>query len=271
MKSHVAQKDAVKESSKTASRPAAGTQTLSAAPPAYAIGFVDEMLMDGPSVSAQPAPVLQRQAAASAPPPNGSGSLPIGPPDDLLEKEAERLTDRLLGKRHDAPGWFRSHTAGVQLQRKCACQGQTESCDECGKKKVDATDSSQAPVLRRAPALGWAGSKNNAGKTSVATTTRAIERIPIEGLSAPSATGRAILLLTSPIDLTKPVDILFHLHGHNEGYENLRDRDIEKIEEQLAGGAREQMVAVLPQGTTGSSFGKGHAGFNSDAYLDSVF
>ncbi len=273
MKSHAAQKDGAKESSKTGSRPAGAGPSLSAAPPAYGIGFVDEMLMDGPTVSAQSAHVLQPQAAASAPPANASGSPPIGPPNDPLGKEADRLTDRLLGKRNDAPGWFQSHTAGVQLQRKCACQGQTESCDDCGKKKADATDSSQAPVLRRAPALGWTGSKNNAGKTSVTTATRTIERIPIEGLSAPSVSGRVIVLLTSPIDLAKPVDILFHLHGHNEGYENLRDRDIEKIEEQLAGSARGQMIAVLPQGTSKSSFGKGtgHAGLDSDAYLDSVF
>src|SRR5271157_2948853 len=76
MKSHVAQKDTAKESSKTASRPAAaGTQTLSAAPPAYGIGFVDELLTDGPTASAQPAPLLQREAVASAPPPESAPNI----------------------------------------------------------------------------------------------------------------------------------------------------------------------------------------------------
>jgi len=69
MKAHAAERDSAQQSSKTASRPAASSgPVLSAAPPAYGIGFVDEMLMERPLAPAQPAPALQRQAAASLPP-----------------------------------------------------------------------------------------------------------------------------------------------------------------------------------------------------------
>lgn len=175
------------------------------------------------------------------------------------------------------------------LQRKCACGGTCVACQEEEKKwaralqrkrdnqqthrgqRVATADLSGDRVLRRAPALSWTGDKANVGKIPVSTSSGVvISRIAIESLSVPSKTGRVIVLLPPGIDLTKPVDILFHLHGHNEGYKNLRDRDIEKIEEQLAGSGR-PMVAILPQGTSGSVFGKAGAGLDSDTYIDSVF
>jgi hypothetical protein len=155
------------------------------------------------------------------------------------------------------------------LQRKCSCEGSGQSCAACEQEKKD---DSAGFVLRRAPAIGWTGDKNNAAKSPVSTSSgTVIQRIPIENLSVASRTGKVIVLLPPGIDLKKPVDILFHLHGHNEGYTNLRDRDVEKIEEQLAASARSQMIAVLPQGTTGSAFGQSGAGLDSDAYIGSVF
>ena len=136
-----AQKEGAKESSKTASRPAAAGPSLSAAPPAYGIGFVDELLTERLTAPAQGAPVLQRQAAASAPPPNGSGSLPIGPPDDPLEREADRIAAQITSGLGNPTEPSQAHTGlGLRLQRTCACGGAGE-CEACKKK----------PMLQRTP------------------------------------------------------------------------------------------------------------------------
>jgi Domain of unknown function (DUF4157) len=95
-----------------------------------------------------------------------------------------------------------------------------------------------------------------------------------------AANGRAIVLIPEVIDLTQPVDVLLHLHGHNVGYRqrrtkgphaslqpgSVRDIDTDRIEQQLQA-SRRAMIGVLPQGTVGSGFG----GLNSDAYTADVF
>ena len=152
MKAHAAEKDSAQQSSKTAARPAAsGAPVLSAAPPAYGIGFVDEMLMERPLAPAQPAPVLQRQAAASVPPP-GAGALPVSPPDDPLEKQADSIAERVMASPNLPPNSPPSSgVIGARVQRKCACGGAGE-CDACKQTQMLQRIAS-GPAPARAPAI----------------------------------------------------------------------------------------------------------------------
>lgn len=207
--------------------------------------------------------------------------LAIGAVNDPLEAEADAMADRVMrGSLGTVATPDRAKSSTVQ--RKCSCEGSGQPCAACEEEKNKlqrkcaqgepaAKDDGAGLILRRTPALGWTGDKANPGLLSVPTSSTTIERNAIEGLSTPSRTGKVIVLRPAGIDLSKPVDILFHLHGHNEGYKQLRDRDVEKIEEQLAGSGRTQMIAILPQGTSGSEFGKSGAGLDSDTYIDSVF
>jgi hypothetical protein len=86
------------------------------------------------------------------------------------------------------------------------------------------------------------------------------------------AIGKAIVVLPVALDPTKPVEILLHLHGYNVGYResggNVRDIQLDRIEQQIITSGHTQMIGILPQGTTLSKFGAG--GFNSDAYINEV-
>jgi peptidoglycan hydrolase-like protein with peptidoglycan-binding domain len=147
-----------------------------------------------------------------------------------------------------------------------------------------------------APTSGWNAAEHMVG---------AIRRIPVDGLTAgnqaasttlegggraptdESAAGRAIVLIPSGIDPSRPVEVLFHIHGHNIGYrqrsnETVRDVEVDRIEQQLqavtganvpAAGAQaqplqRQMIAVMPQGTLKSGLG---SNFNANTYLAEVF
>ncbi len=127
MKSQVAPKDAAHDSSHGAAHSSKGGG-VALAPPAYGIEFADKLAAEAP-LQAPPGPVLQRQAAAAAPPPNGSGNLPIGPPDDPLEKEADQIADRVMRMPLDGTQ-FATLGATLSLQRKCACGGEGE-CEAC--------------------------------------------------------------------------------------------------------------------------------------------
>jgi hypothetical protein len=113
--------------------------------------------------------------------------------------------------------------------------------------------------------------------------------------------GRAIAVVPEQafqtIDPAKPIEVLLHLHGmsvpklYSPGYRarktagpdlpgaakgasdigTVRDVSLDRVEaqvESLIAGSKRQIVAVLPQGTTGSGFG---AGFKPDALLAEVF
>ncbi|MBU6398883.1 MAG: DUF4157 domain-containing protein [Verrucomicrobia bacterium] len=152
--------------------------------------------------------------------------------------------------------------------------------------------------LQRAPTAGWTGSAPhslNQAETAVGK----IRRIPIEGLtegnqqnspgSAESAVGRAIVLLHQDFDASKPADVMFFFHGHNEGFRmgtlGNRDRDVDRLEQQMEAAGNQQLIGILPQGTADSGFGglpPGTTGtscngaalnkaFNTDAYLTEVF
>jgi len=146
---------------------------------------------------------------------------------------------------------------------------------------------------------GWSdGVKWNKGVKSVSQ----VRRIPIEGLregnqnadldtdpdkkkeaearkktTAESANGKAIVLMPDGLDLSKPVEVLLFLHGHNIGYRErgeknddpgtVRDVEYDRMEQQIKASGH-PMIGILPQGTRGSGFGPN---FNSDPYIADVF
>lgn len=148
------------------------------------------------------------------------------------------------------------------------------------------TSSSSATALGgRSDAVsgGW-----NSGERAIGT----IRRIPLGGLqqvnqdpspnaaTSESAKGRAILCVPATLDTTQPVEVLFHLHGHNVGYRqrvasnlpdagSVRDVLVDQIEAQIAQASR-PIVAILPQGTVGSSFGNGTVAFDCNACIAEV-
>jgi hypothetical protein len=149
---------------------------------------------------------------------------------------------------------------------------------------------------QRAPGWdpGWADPKGGftTGPNRDETRIGAIRRIPVDFLrlgnreasmtdrwgapvkTSESAEGRAVVLLPQNLDSKKPVDVLLHLHGMNEGYRSVgssvRDVDVDRVEQQLEASGRPQTIAVLPQGTTQAKFGPG-GGFDADRYLAEVF
>jgi hypothetical protein len=144
------------------------------------------------------------------------------------------------------------------------------------------------PVLARA---GWTGDDVrsggwNAEDRAVGSTLRlAIQGIklgntkedPRPRYTTEKAGGRAIVIVPPNVDWQQ-VDVLLHFHGHGEAYRELtheseysepagtvRDVESEQIEQQLEVSGR-RMIAILPQGTAGSSFDIADAA----AYIDEV-
>jgi hypothetical protein len=135
-----------------------------------------------------------------------------------------------------------------------------------------------------AVAGGWNGGERLIG---------GVRRIPLQGLTLvnqdpaknpatpESAAGRAILCVPSSVDAAKPVDVLFHLHGHNVGYRQptgqnvagagtVRDVQVDEIEDQLGRSGR-AMIGVLIQGSLTPTFGRsGVTGFDVNTVLEEV-
>ena len=135
---------------------------------------------------------------------------------------------------------------------------------------------------------GWGDARSggwNAGDHTVGRT----KRFAIDGLTGgnddpsrdaatdESAAHRAIVVVPPTVDWTHPVEVLLHFHGYNLGdREHTKDShgspaatvgdvDADEIEQQLESSER-SMVAILPQGTTGSGF----AIRAPEAYVDEV-
>ncbi|MDP9076957.1 MAG: DUF4157 domain-containing protein [Bacteroidota bacterium] len=98
------------------------------------------------------------------------------------------------------------------------------------------------------------------------------KEITVAAATSEKAAGKAIALVPDSLDATKPVEILLHLHGFNEGYRqvgnSVRDIGLDKIEQQMIASGHTQMIGILPQETTKSGLGTG--GFNSDTYINEV-
>lgn len=222
------------------------------------------------------------------------GQLKMGAVNDPLEAEADRVADQVM-RSTAAPGagGVPSSRTRPQIARLALSgsplmvQRQWADHEPSGAKTYD-------PSVTAPTSGSW-----NAGETSVGT----IRRIPVEGLQGGNkdpddqvdpkqaknprylpptrehADSRAIALVPTGIDGSKPVEVLFNLHGHNVGYrqrENqaadpslrpgtVRDVDSDRIEQQMQASGR-TMIGILPEGTSGSGFGK----LDSDKYIDEV-
>jgi hypothetical protein len=102
--------------------------------------------------------------------------------------------------------------------------------------------------------------------------TKKPKRITVPVNTHEAAKAKAIVIVPNTLDPAKPVEILLHLHGYNEGYReagrSVRDIDTDRIEQQMIGSGRTQLIAILPQGTTTSGFGA--LASRSDQYIDQV-
>lgn len=121
--------------------------------------------------------------------------------------------------------------------------------------------------------VGWTDA-NPGGWNEGETLLGEVRRVPLDGLRAinqepdrdprfEGADGRAVVLLPQGLDPRRPVDVLLHLHGYYPGCRQergqgrtapVRDRDIDRMEEQLQQSGRRQLVVVLPQGVGASVF-----------------
>jgi hypothetical protein len=132
------------------------------------------------------------------------------------------------------------------------------------------------------PRIGWPDAPPG-GRNAAEASVQGMRRIPLAGLSlgnqqaaqangvSESAAGRAIVLIPTEIESSRPVETLLHLHGYNIGYRQRsgaepRDIAIDRIPEQLVA-SRRNIIAVLPQGTTTSGFGN----LDANAYLNEIF
>jgi hypothetical protein len=165
----------------------------------------------------------------------------------------------------------------------CSSDDGTSTSSDDGSSSGGASSAAAIGGWSDAVAGGW-----NSGERAVGT----IRRIPLAGLqqvnqdpavnsaTTESATGRAILCVPSSFDTSQAVEVLFHLHGHNVGYRQrvastlpdagtVRDVLLDQIETQIAQADR-PIVAILPQGTVGSSFGNGTSPFDCNACIAEV-
>lgn len=75
-----------------------------------------------------------RENASAAKATGKPASLKIGDPNDRFEREADRTADRVMGEGAHKREWSLSKIGmGAGLQRKCACGGGSEDCEECKK------------------------------------------------------------------------------------------------------------------------------------------
>jgi len=126
---------------------------LSAAPPAYGIGFVDELLTEGPTASERTVAKAVAQKTSEVVPARKpeSASSPslvmrlqrslgnreigylvqtrplVGPHGDRYEQEAEAVAEQVMGMRHEPA---ETSEAPGQVQRACAHCGQQHSDDD---------------------------------------------------------------------------------------------------------------------------------------------
>ena len=169
----------------------------------------------------------------------------------------------------------------------------------------DATSKAGTDQAKGEPASGWNAAEHAVG---------AIRRIPIDGLSVglqkplgksdggkgltdeevagtvtgpqrldpadAAGRGRAIALVPAGLVPTKPVDVLFHLHGNTENDKRgfagwrqhkdsgkVRDVDRDRIAQQIEAAGSSQMVGILPMGVNKSTFGD----ISPDDYIRDAF
>ncbi|HBB33151.1 MAG TPA: hypothetical protein DDZ80_03345 [Cyanobacteria bacterium UBA8803] len=129
----------------------------------------------------------------------------------------------------------------------------------------------------RSIALSWKGAKKGANTQeikvgdkgqAVGEKDEGTRRLPIQIDSS----KQAIVLIPGKLNPAQAIDVLLHLHGHNAGYagdsiNNVRDVQKDNIEQQLLASGRNQMIAILPQGSNKSVF----KDLNTTTYVSLVF
>ena len=103
---------------------------------------------------------------------------------------------------------------------------------------------------------GWSGAGTAVNQSE--STQSGYRRVPITGLPM---VDKAIVLIPPGLDVSRPVDVIVHFHGQNQGYKGDPPRDLDpskdRFEAQLEQVGRPQLVAILPQGsTTGADYGE---------------
>jgi hypothetical protein len=242
-----------------------------------------------PLLSSDRPKALPVSSAAAVPRRSGviQPKLAIGAVDDPLEREADRIAAQVVRM---PPAGVGQPTASAPLARSHAAPQAIAPAPSTLPSVIRRQQWSDAPaggaksVETTPPPQGW-----NKAETTVA----GVRRIPLEGIpggntlkdkqpaAAEAADNRAIALVPAGLDPSQPVDVLLHLHGWNVGYRqrktkgsddetlrvgSVRDVESDRIEQQIAASKR-PIIAVLPQGTALSGFGK----LNSDAYIAEVF
>jgi hypothetical protein len=255
-----------------------------------------------PVFSPDRATKFHTSSSAAAPPRPGiiQPKLAIGEIADPLEQEADRVADRVMRMPATTVS---QQTAGSREDNDKALVDAVPIAVRLAPvvgPTIIPTQPSLAPIVRRQWSDAPAGGAISAGTTAPSvgwnkdeTTVSGVRRIPLQGIlggntdkdpqpaAKEAADNRAIALIPASLDTLQPVDVLLHLHGHNVGYRQratkgrddetlgvgtVRDVESDRIEQQIAASKR-PIIAVLPQGTSGSGFGK----LNSDAYIAEVF
>src|SRR3954468_12822804 len=139
--------------------------------------------------------------------------------------------------------------------------------------------SNQALAAMLAREVGWKGAgkgKPNSEQRRVEApdASRAVERIPIDGIKGAGLPPRAIVVMPSLRSERDTIDILLHLHGFTPGYAGGQPGDlgVYNIEPQMAAAGKD-LMAILPQGDEASDFNAGQAGkaFDADDFIKAVF
>src|SRR3954452_19886417 len=117
-----------------------------------------------------------------------------------------------------------------------------------------AAHSNQALARLLAREVGWKGAgkgKPNSEQRRVeaADASRAVERIPIDGIKGTGLPSRAIVVMPSLRSERDTIDVLLHLHGFTPGYAGGKPDDlgVYNIEAQMAAAGKD-LMAILPQG-----------------------
>jgi hypothetical protein len=143
----------------------------------------------------------------------------------------------------------------------------------------EAAPSNRALAAMLAREVGWRGAgkgKPNSEQRRVEApdASRAVERIPIDGIKGTGLPSRAIVVMPSLPSGRDTVDVLLHLHGFTPGYAGAKPADLAgyNIEAQMAAAGKD-LIAILPQGDEVSDFNPASAAksFDSDTFIKAVF
>src|SRR4051794_5108384 len=139
--------------------------------------------------------------------------------------------------------------------------------------------SNHALAAMLAREVGWKGAgrgrpNSEQRRVEAPDASRAVERIPIDGIKGRGLPARAIVVMPSLRSEREAIDILLHLHGFTPGYAGGKPGDlgVYNIEAQMAAAGKD-LLAILPQGDEVSDFNSASAekSFDADDFIKAVF